>query len=82
MCVTLRNMMTKHPLRTYRESVKMTRNQLAEKLGVSPALVSLIEIGRRRVTPENARDWEKIIPVTKEALCPAVFKPSDSLKAA
>ena len=60
----------------------MTRNELAEKLGVSPALVSLIEIGRRRVTPEKALDWAKIIPVSKESLCPEVFGAGDLAKVA
>ena len=51
----------------------MTQGALAEKLGVSDATITHIEMGRRRITPENAKEWEKIIPISKEILCPEIF---------
>lgn len=46
---------------------------LAEILGVSDATITHIENGRRRITPENAKDWEKKIQISKEILCPEIF---------
>lgn len=75
MCST----MNEHPLKTYRKAKGMTQGDLAALLGISDAMVTHIENGRRRVTPENARDWEQIIHVSKEALCPEIFgAPNDS----
>lgn len=73
MRATLGSIMKDHPLRTYRNSIGITQEQLADVLGVSFALVNHIENGRRRVTPENAIEWEKIIPLAKESLCPEIF---------
>lgn len=39
-------------------------------------MVGLIESGERRVTPENAMEWERRIPVPKERLCPEIFAPA------
>lgn len=68
--------MVMHPLKMYRKEANLTRDQLAEALGVSPSLVSLIEIGRRRITAENAVKWSGMIPVSKELLCPEIFAAS------
>lgn len=77
---TIRSTMREHPIRKYRIEQKMTQGQLAEILGVSDATITHIEMGRRRVTPENAKDWEKKIPISKEVLCPEIF--GDGQKAA
>ena len=69
-----------HPLRTYRSENHLTQGMLAEILGVSDATITHIENGRRRITPENAKDWEKKIPISKEVLCPEIF--GDEQKAA
>lgn len=69
MCSTMKE----HPLRTYRIEQALTQGQLAEMLNVSDATITHIENGRRRITPENAKDWEKIIPLSKEVLCPEIF---------
>jgi DNA-binding XRE family transcriptional regulator len=65
--------MKEHPLRSYRSEKKLTQGMLAEILGVSDATITHIENGRRRITPENAKDWEKKIPISKEILCPEIF---------
>lgn len=62
-----------HPLREYREKHDLSQQDLADKLGVSRQMVGLIETGERSITPENALEWEKLIPLTKEVLCPDIF---------
>lgn len=67
--------MSDHPLKQYREKAGLTQEELAEKLGVSRQMIGLIETGERSITPGNALDWEKLIPVTKEVMCPEIFDP-------
>lgn len=67
--------MSTHPLQIYREQNDLSQEDLAGKLGVSRQLIGLIEAGKRSVTPENAKEWELLIPVSKEALCPDIFGP-------
>jgi transcriptional regulator with XRE-family HTH domain len=62
-----------HPLRAYREKLGLSQEDLAEKLGISRQMIGFIETGERKVTPRNALDWEKLIPVPKEKLCPEIF---------
>lgn len=70
---TMRSTMREHPLKEYRKAKEMTQGELASVLGVSDAMITHVENGRRRVTPEKAREWEKKIGVPKEALCPEIF---------
>jgi len=77
---TLCSIMKVHPLRAYRSENGLTQGMLAEILGVSDATITHIENGRRRITPENAKDWENKIPISKEILCPEIF--GDDQKAA
>lgn len=65
--------MSVHPLRVYREKEGLSQEELADRLGVSRQMVGLIETGERAITPENALEWEKVIPVSKEKLCPRIF---------
>ena len=65
--------MKTNPLKTYRGTAGLTQVQLASILGVSYATVNHIENGRRRITPERAKEWETKIPVSKSVLCPSVF---------
>lgn len=74
--------MVKHPIKTYREKAGLTQKQLASILGVSDATITHIENGRRRVTPENAKEWESKIPVSKADLCPEIFRSRTAVKAA
>ena len=63
-----------NPLRAYREKNGLSQQELADLLGVSRGLVSLIETGDRPITPENAKEWESKISVPREKLCPDVFR--------
>jgi transcriptional regulator with XRE-family HTH domain len=51
----------------------MTQEQLADLLGVSVALITHIETGKRLVTPENAIVWEKKTGISRVRLCPEIF---------
>jgi transcriptional regulator with XRE-family HTH domain len=65
--------MDQHPLVKYREKAGLTQEQLAERLQVSRALVSLIESGARAVTPAHAKAWSQITGIPKSKLCPEIF---------
>lgn len=62
-----------NPLRSYREKRGLSQQALAELLGVSRGLVSLIETGERQITPKNAKDWEPKLGISRAKLCPEVF---------
>lgn len=62
------------PLLSYRQRNHLTQEELADILGVSRALISLIETGARPITPENARDWEPLLGMPRKQLCPEIFK--------
>lgn len=66
--------MASNPLKSYREKHDLSQQELADLLGVSRGLVSLIETGERPITPENAKDWESKLDVPREKLCPDVFR--------
>lgn len=66
-----------NPFTAYRREHKMSQPQLADLIGVSYQLVNHIELGRRRITPENARAWSKKLGIPKAALCPAAFGEED-----
>lgn len=65
--------MSTHPLREYREEKGISQEELADKLGVSRQAVGLIETGERRVTADNAVEWEKRIGIPREKLRPDLF---------
>jgi len=65
--------MTPHPFRRYRNKQNLSQEQLAEKLGVSRQMVGLIEAGDRRVTAENAIEWERVTGIQRALLCPEIF---------
>lgn len=48
----------KHPLHAYRESRQLTQKGMADLLGCSQTLISLIENGDRSVSKDNAEKWE------------------------
>lgn len=60
-------------MKAYREQAGLSQEELAEKLGVSRQMVGFIETGERSVTPQKALEWEKLIPLSKEVLCPDIF---------
>lgn len=65
--------MRRHPLLAYREKHHLSQQELADKLHVSRQLIGLIESGERRVSPDNAVEWEAILGIPREVLCPEVF---------
>lgn len=60
----------------------LSESALAGILGCSRSLISLIELGIRPITPENAKEWERKINLTKEQMCPEIFGASEEKKAA
>lgn len=70
---TLGIMNDKHVLRSYREQRQLSRQQLADKLKCSFSLVQLIEDGHRQITPQKAVEWEPILGIPREKLCPQIF---------
>lgn len=62
-----------NPIQSYRKTQNLTQRALAEKLGVSQGLISGIENGTKLITPQKARDWESILNVPREVLCPHIF---------
>jgi transcriptional regulator with XRE-family HTH domain len=59
-----------NPLLEYRTTYGYTQGQLADLLGCSRALLSMIEIGARPITPENADEWAPKMGVSRAKLCP------------
>lgn len=62
-----------HPLVRIRHERGWTQADLALALNISRNLVSLIEIGQRRITAENARDWSEMLGIPKAQLRPDLF---------
>jgi transcriptional regulator with XRE-family HTH domain len=56
-----------------REALGLTQGQLAELIGVKPAMVSHLEQGRRRLSPARAKLVEKVLGIPREQLLPEVF---------
>lgn len=73
--------MNTHVLREYRETNQLTQAALAAKLSVSPAMVAHIENGLRGISPERALEWEPILGIPKEKLCPRIFSSAQSATA-
>jgi antitoxin component HigA of HigAB toxin-antitoxin module len=63
-----------NPLLAYRKANNLTQLELANVLGISRHLVSLIEIGERPITAERAIDFEKRIGISRAVLCPQIFR--------
>lgn len=68
-CATLRSMQ-KHIFVSYREKNQLTQAELAEKLGISRGMVSLIESGDRSITAENANAWAPVLGLDRGDLNP------------
>ena len=47
-----------HPIQTYRQQKQWSQQELADFLVCSQTLVSLIEVGERSVSKDNAEGWE------------------------
>lgn len=57
-----------HPLRAFRQMRGMSQDALANVLGCSQTLVCLIESGHKRVSLNNAADWESKTGIPRMAL--------------
>ncbi len=55
-------------LRRAREALGLTTREVASRIGVSPAFITLIETGRKRPSPENARALAKVLGLPEEPL--------------
>jgi transcriptional regulator with XRE-family HTH domain len=62
-----------HPIKKYREAEGLTQEELAEKLGVSRAMVGLVESGERQIDPTEVGRWAKVTGITREQLRPDIF---------
>ena len=75
-----------HPFAQFRKrsDPPMTQAALAERLGVSTALVTHIETGRRQIPAEKAIEYERRLggAVTRYQLRPDIFGPPPSEAAA
>lgn len=67
--------MSDHPFTEYREKEGLTQEELGDILGISRQMVGFIESGERAITAKNALEWEKLIPVSKHAMCREIFGP-------
>lgn len=63
-----------NPLLEYREKYGYTQQQLADLLGCSRGLVSMIELGDRAITPENADGWAPKMGVSAGRLNPILAR--------
>lgn len=60
-------------LRAFRQRNNLSQAELAEILKCSTGLVSHIETGKRPITPKKAKDWEPLLGISREKLCPEFF---------
>lgn len=63
-----------NPLEKYRIENDLSQAELATKLGVSQSLVCQIESGRKAITPKRAKQWEPLLGISREQLCPEFFE--------
>lgn len=68
--------MTKHsdPLKAYRDEKDLSQQQLADKLGVSRAMVSMLEVGGRPYTADMCLLIEKRLRIPRERMRPDLFE--------
>lgn len=62
------------PLKAYREARELTQQDVADSLGVSRGLVSMLEIGIKNYTAEMAVLIEKKLGIPRERMRPDLFK--------
>jgi transcriptional regulator with XRE-family HTH domain len=62
-------------IRQFRTKRGLSQKEMAAMLGVSPALISEIERGNRKVSPRKVREWAGKLKVSRAALRPDIFGP-------
>lgn len=63
-----------NPLRGYREKHQLSQEQLADKLGISRAMVGMLENGERRYTVDMALRIEDRLGINRVLLLPNLFR--------
>lgn len=64
-------------LKTWRTQENKLTREVAEAIGVTPAMWSRWETGKRRVPPPQAIKIENILGIPKEQTAPEVYAPQD-----
>ena len=62
-----------HPVRDFRVRQKLSQAALAKLVGVSRAMVGLVETGDRRIAAEDVVAWEKATGIPRAKLRPDIF---------
>lgn len=62
-------------LKTWRTQEKMLTREVAEAIGVTPAMWSRWETGKRKVPPPQAIKIESILGIPKEKTAPEIYAP-------
>jgi transcriptional regulator with XRE-family HTH domain len=65
-------------LKTWRTQEKKLTREVAEAIGVTPAMWSRWETGKRKVPPPQARKIEAVLGIPKEQTAPEVYAPRDA----
>lgn len=63
-----------NPLKAYRKRARLSQQALARKLGISRAMVGMLENGKREFTAETAVMIEKNIGINRVMLRPDLFR--------
>ena len=71
-----------HPLRSYRAVHGLSCSDLAKKLGIAEPTLRSFENGNRKVSAELAVEIERITGITRAAVRPDIFGPTQSESAA
>jgi len=65
---------TPNALAQYAKENDLTQRELGELLGVSRQMAGFLLKGERRITADNAVEWEKTLKIPRERLCPEIFR--------
>lgn len=65
---------TKSILEEYREKNGLSQKALADLLCVSQSLVCQIEAGNKPITARRAKEWEPVLGIPRQQLCPEFFE--------
>jgi DNA-binding transcriptional regulator YdaS (Cro superfamily) len=68
-----------HPFSAYRSQNKLTLAGLGERVGLTKSAVCDVEAGRRRVSPEKAKEIEAATGIPRHVLRPDLWEaPADA----
>lgn len=66
------------PLKLWRATVKRPADEVAVEAGVTPAMWSRWENGRRKIPAERVIDIERVTGISRHELRPDIFGPSEA----